>query len=206
MGEPLKGTSARPPRDLVLQSAHIRLQPLVPEQDCDELLRAASGNEQKDAIWAYMFFGPFHERAAFMDYLQQLYQNEGNVPFVVVDISSNAKIGIVTFMNISPTHRTIEIGNIWYTTQFQRSYANTESSYLLIKYAFEELQYRRVEWKCDNTNERSKKAATRLGFTFEGILRQHFILKGRNRDTAYFSILDGEWAKVKNHLEGLMQK
>jgi len=89
--------------------------------------------------------------------------------------------------------RRAEIGNIWYTPPFHRTYANTETSFLLMGYLFDDLKYRRVEWKCDNENLKSKEAALKLGFTFEGIFRQHMIIKGKNRDTAWFSVTDKEW-------------
>ena len=97
--------------------------------------------------------------------------------------------------------RRIEIGHIWYVPAAQRTRANTEVAYLLLRRAFEELGYRRVEWKCDASNARSRTAAERLGFTFEGIFRQHMIVKGRNRDTAWFSMLDAEWPRVRRAME-----
>jgi len=132
-------------------------------------------------------------------------QNTANAPdgvcYTVVDIQSNQKIGIVTFMRAAPSHRCIEIGGIWYTPKFHRTYANTESAYLLLSHAFDVLKYRRVEWKCNNLNEASKTAALKLGFTYEGLFRQHMIIKGLNRDTAWFSVIDSEWPEVKKKLE-----
>jgi len=104
-------------------------------------------------------------------------------------------------MNIVPSNRTIEIGGIWYIPEFHGKYANREASYLTIKHAFEIMKYRRVEWKCNNDNLKSRQAAQKLGFTFEGVFRQHMIIKKKNRDTAWFSIIDSEWKSVKENLD-----
>ena len=107
-------------------------------------------------------------------------------------------------MNNSPADLKVEMGSIWYSPLVQRSAANTEATYLLLRHAFS-LGYRRVEWKCDTLNERSRRAALRMGFTFEGIQEYHYIVKGRNRDTAWFRVLDREWPEVRSHLERLLE-
>ncbi|NBQ40823.1 MAG: N-acetyltransferase [Alphaproteobacteria bacterium] len=104
-------------------------------------------------------------------------------------------------MRIDPTHRVIEVGNIMYGTPLQKTPGATEAQYLLMRYVFETLGYRRYEWKCNSLNAPSRKAAERFGFTFEGIFRQHMIVRGRNRDTAWYSILESEWTKQKNAFE-----
>ena len=108
---------------------------------------------------------------------------------------------MVSFLNIVSDMRRLELGHIWYSPDYQRSNVNTEAIYLMLCEAFDRLKYRRVEWKCDSLNERSRSAALRLGFKFEGIFRQHMIIKGRNRDTAWFSMLDSEWTAVKKNME-----
>ena len=102
-------------------------------------------------------------------------------------------VGMAAFMNIVPEHRRLEIGHIWYAPSAQRTEANTEAAYLMMREAFDELGYRRVEWKCDALNARSRAAALRLGFTFEGVFRAHMIVRGRSRDSAWFSLIDTEW-------------
>jgi len=119
----------------------------------------------------------------------------------VRDAGDGKPLGMISFLNIQLDHRTIELGNIWYVPAAHRSVVNTETVYLLLKECFDELGYRRVEWKCDNLNERSMLAAERLGFTFEGTFRQHFIVKGRNRDTAWYAMLDSEWPRIKKNFE-----
>jgi len=196
---PLKGP---PSKDVVLdeEALNVRLQPLNPYEDCAELFKASSG--ANEVVWTYMPVGPFATEVEFMAYLQDLVQTR--ISFVVFDKPSQQKIGIITYLSIVPEMRRIEIGGIWYTPKFQRTYANTQACYLMIKHAFEDLKYRRVEWKCNNENDRSRNAALRLGFTFEAFFRQHMIVKGKNRDTAFLSIIDGEWPEVKKRLHDIM--
>lgn len=108
---------------------------------------------------------------------------------------------MVSFLNIDAEMRRLELGHIWYTLDAQGTQANTEAVYLMLCEAFDRLHYRRVEWKCDALNARSRAAALRLGFSFEGIFWQHMVVKGRNRDTAWFAMLDGEWPAIKQNLE-----
>ena len=119
----------------------------------------------------------------------------------VIDRSSGSPIGVVAFMSVDRAMRHLELGHIWYAPTAQRTRANTEVAYLMLREAFDELGYRRIEWKCDALNARSRAAADRLGFTFEGVFRQHMIVKGRNRDTAWFSMLDREWPRVRHNIE-----
>ena len=121
--------------------------------------------------------------------------------YTVLDRHAGAPVGLVSFLNIAAVNRTIEMGHIWYVPQHQGSATNTETAYLMMSEVFDRRSYRRLEWKCDALNARSRRAALRLGFRFEGIFRQHLIVKGRNRDTAWYSLLDGEWPQVKRHLE-----
>eukprot|EP01119_Soliformovum_irregulare_P023216 TRINITY_DN8085_c0_g1_i2.p1 TRINITY_DN8085_c0_g1~~TRINITY_DN8085_c0_g1_i2.p1 ORF type:complete len:158 (-),score=22.32 TRINITY_DN8085_c0_g1_i2:28-501(-) len=150
--------------------------------------------------------GPFRTEAEFRDYLESLQRNSSLVPFVVVDKASSKRIGIITFLNIVPANRSIEIGNIWYGKDWQKTYANTEACLLTLRYCFNELEYRRFEWKCNAENEKSKAAALGLGFTYEGTFRQHMIVKGKNRDTTWFSIIDKEWKMVEEKLENRLKK
>jgi RimJ/RimL family protein N-acetyltransferase len=108
---------------------------------------------------------------------------------------------MVSFLNVDAAMRRLELGHIWYAPAAQQTEANTEATYLMLRESFEELGHRRVEWKCDALNARSRSAALRLGFTFEGVFRQHMIVKGRNRDTAWFSMLDGEWPPARGAFE-----
>jgi RimJ/RimL family protein N-acetyltransferase len=153
-----------------------------------------------DAIWAYLPPGPFSEQAAFDAYLGECEQNKERIFYAVIDDSGRA-VGILSLMEIRPAMRVIEVGNIVYSPALQRTPLATEAQYLIARYAIETLGYRRYEWKCNALNAASKRAAERFGFTYEGLFRQHMIVKGRSRDTAWFSILDSEWPARKAAFE-----
>jgi RimJ/RimL family protein N-acetyltransferase len=151
-------------------------------------------------IWTYIFVGPFADDGALARYIAECEQNQQRIFYAVADASGRA-VGILSLMEIRPTMRVIEVGNIVYAPTLQRTPLATEAQYLIAQYAFETLGYRRYEWKCDSLNAPSRRAAARFGFTFEGIFRQHMINKGRNRDTAWFSMLDSEWPARKAAFE-----
>jgi len=174
----------------------ITLTPLDVAADVAELFTISHADEETRKLWRYMPRGPFanvKEHAAFL----REWQATPNVSaFVVRDAATQRIIGSISLMNIRPEHGVAELGNIWYAPAAQRTKANTESCYLLLRHCFEDLGYRRMEWKCDARNEPSRNAALRLGFMFEGIFRQHMIIKGENRDTAWFAMLDHEWPQI----------
>jgi len=118
----------------------------------------------------------------------------------VTSLGSGTRVGMVSFLNIIPDAWRLELGHIWYAPSVQRTKVNTESVYLMLRESFG-LGYRRIEWKCDALNAKSRAAALRLGFKFEGIFRQHLIYKGRNRNTAWFSMLDAEWPRIRQNIE-----
>jgi RimJ/RimL family protein N-acetyltransferase len=153
-----------------------------------------------DAIWAYLPAGPFADQAAFDTYIGECEQNKDRIFYAVIDAGGRA-VGILSLMEIRPAMRVIEVGNIVYSPALQRTPLATEAQYLIACYAFETLGYRRYEWKCNALNAASKRAAERFGFTYEGLFRQHMIVKGRSRDTAWFSILDSEWPARKAAFE-----
>ena len=153
-----------------------------------------------DAIWTYLPPGPFSDQAEFDAYIAACEQNTERIFYAVVDAGGRA-VGILSLMEIRPAMRVIEVGNIVYSPALQRTPLATEAQYLIARYAFETLGYRRYEWKCNALNAASKRAAERFGFTYEGLFRQHMIVKGRSRDTAWFSILDSEWPARKAAFE-----
>jgi RimJ/RimL family protein N-acetyltransferase len=178
----------------------VRLAPVDPAADAGPLWRAThDGSDDAEAVWTYLAYGPFADAAAMRAWLETLVPSEDPL-FLTVHTAAGPS-GVVSFMSIEPELRRIELGHIWYAPAAQRSEANTETVFLMLREAFEELGYRRVEWKCDALNERSRAAAERLGFTFEGVFRQHMVVKGRNRDTAWFSIVDGEWPELRAAFE-----
>ena len=179
----------------------ITLSPVSPQTDVAELYTCSHGSIIKEQIWTYMSYGPFDSRSSMQIWLEEGAKSEDPLFFTVHHLESKQRIGMVSFLNIVSDMRRLELGHIWYSPDSQRSNANTEAIYLMLCETFDRLKYRRVEWKCDALNEKSRAAALRLGFKFEGIFRQYMIIKGRNRDTAWYSMLDSEWAAIKKNME-----
>ena len=187
----------RRPEPVVLEGRYGRIERLDARHTRD-LWDAVAGH---DHIWTYMSsYGPFADFATFEPWVASRIALDDPYSYAVVDPSGRA-LGIATLMDIRPSARSIEVGHIVYSPALQRTPLGTEAQYLLARYAFETLGYRRYEWKCNALNAASRRAALRYGFVFEGVLRQHNIAKGRNRDTAYYSILDSEWPARKAAFE-----
>jgi RimJ/RimL family protein N-acetyltransferase len=153
-----------------------------------------------DGVWTYMFYGPFADKPSFAAWLAEREQLADPFCYVIAD-TGGRPLGLATLMSIRPDMRVIEVGNILLGPSLQRSRLATEAQFLLARYAFEVLGYRRYEWKCDALNAPSRRAALRFGFAFEGIFRNHMIVKGRNRDTAWFAITDDDWPARKAAFE-----
>ncbi|HCV77197.1 GNAT family N-acetyltransferase [Pseudomonas oryzihabitans] len=190
---PLDWTPARLPQLRLLQGQHVRLEPLDPPRHGEDLWEAL--HDRDPALWDYLPYGPFTERAAFDSWLAGLAGGRDPLFYAVVDPRQGRALGQLSLMSIVPEHGSIEIGHVAFGGRLQRTPLATEAFYLLMQEAFA-LGYRRLEWKCDNSNARSKRAAERLGMRPEGLFRQHRVVKGRNRDTAWFSLLDHEWPAV----------
>jgi RimJ/RimL family protein N-acetyltransferase len=189
------------PRQTDYEGEFILLSPINPQADVEELYECAHGSNMKEQIWTYMSYGPFDSVHSMRQWLETRAKSNDPLFFAVHHRESKRRVGMVSFLNIASDMRRLELGHIWYAPDAQRSSVNTEAVYLMLCEAFDRLKYRRVEWKCDSLNEQSRLAALRLGFQFEGVFRQHMIVKGRNRDTAWYSILDNEWADVKKNME-----
>ena len=194
VGLPVDAEPAARPGAVTLEGRYARLVKLDPAAHGDALWRAVDGD---DALWTYMGYGPFAGPVEFGRWLEERAALLDPFAYAVIDKASGAAAGIVTLMETRPAQRVIEMGNIVYPRALQRTPAGTEAQYLAMRYAFEDLGYRRYEWKCNDLNAPSRRAAERYGFRYEGTFRQHMIIKGRNRDTAWFAILDGEWPAVK---------
>jgi RimJ/RimL family protein N-acetyltransferase len=200
------------PDPVDLQGQYVYLEPLNPFRHAEALFGISNGTaitttnhtypayDANEYIWQYMNSGPFTTLEDFTAYLTQGVNAPDVLPFCVYDTTSHKPIGSTSLMTNLPQHLKIEIGGIWYSPIAQRSFANTEATYLMLDHVFG-LGYRRVEWKCNALNERSRRAAERIGFTFEGIQEAHYIIKGHNRDTAWFRILDHEWHEIKLRLQ-----
>ena len=178
----------------------ITLSPVNPQADVEQLFAGTHGSARKEQVWTYLPYGPFDGKESMQEWLAQRAASDNELFFTVHHSESRLRLGIVSFINVVEEMRRLEIGNIWYTPEAQRTQANTEAVYLMLCEAFDRLHYRRVEWKCDSLNARSRAAALRLGFSFEGVFRQHMIRKGRNRDTAWFAMLDSEWPAIKQNM------
>jgi RimJ/RimL family protein N-acetyltransferase len=196
VGAPVDAKPAKRPQRTALEGSAIRIVPLDPAVHGDALFEGTHG-AAKEQLWLYLFDGPFATRAAFDSYLREKAISEDPLFFAILDKASGNAVGHAAYMRIEPAHRVIEVGSILYTPRFQRTIGATEAMYLMARHVFEDLGYRRYEWKCNAANAPSRRAAVRFGFTFEGIFRQHMIIKGRNRDTAWFSMLDSEWPRRK---------
>jgi RimJ/RimL family protein N-acetyltransferase len=200
------------PAAVTLTGRYVRLEPLVVERDAAALFEVSNGSPldlgersvgayDADAlIWRYMFDGPFDSLVGMTRSLQAQVDASNGLCLCAFDVASGRQVGVTNYMNNVPAHLKIELGGIWYSPIVQRTPANTEATYLMLQHAFD-LGYRRLEWKCHSHNERSRRAALRLGFKFEGIQDSHFVIKERNRDTAWFRMLDTEWLAAKEKLE-----
>ncbi len=191
------------PEKLTIEGQYVSLVPLDPEVHGESLWERVNGH---DDLWLYLFDGPFADREGFQaNLVKKAASSADPLFFAIVDRASGKATGFASLMRIEPAHRCIEVGNILFTPALQRTRGATEAMYLLARYVFEDLGYRRYEWKCNALNEPSRRAALRLGFQFEGIFRQHMIVKGANRDTAWFAMLDGEWPARKERFERWLQ-
>jgi RimJ/RimL family protein N-acetyltransferase len=155
------------------------------------------GGEENAWLWDYMLGGPFIDEEGFQTHIDNCANSKDPFFWTILD-KTNQPVGLCAYLRVDPKNKSIEIGHLLYSKKLQRTIAATECQYLMASQAFELLGYRRYEWKCNNLNAASKRAAERLGFKFEGVFRQHLIIKGRNRDTSWYSILDSEWPTVKH--------
>ena len=188
---------ARLPQRVTLDGRYARLDPLGPQHVAD-LYRAAAGQEQR---FSYLFETAPASEEAMADWVARAAAKDDPLYFAVIDKATGRAEGRQSLMRITPEHGVIEIGGIYWGPDISRTRVTTEALFLHARYVFDELGYRRFEWKCNDLNEPSKVAARRFGFTFEGVFRQHMIIKGQSRDTAWFSMLDGEWPGIRAGFE-----
>lgn len=197
-GNPLLNWTAPPfPPARVLEGRYCRLEPIDPARHLDDIWAVNAGH---DHIWQWMPADPPQTREAYRELLAMMVSKSGIVPFAIIDRADGKPKGHLWLMEIRPDHGVFEVGYITYSPELQRTRVATEAIHLCGGYGFA-LGYRRFEWKCNNLNEPSKRAALRFGFRYEGLFRQHMVVKGRNRDTAWFSILDSEWPAVNAAFE-----
>lgn len=183
---------------------HVTLKCIVDTQACNALFNAyASDTDGKN--WTYLPYGPFKQQSDFVDWFESTCLADDPLFHVVYDNLSKSPVGLASYLRVNPDAGSIEVGHIHFSPLLQRTPMATEAMYLMMRRVFDELDFRRYEWKCDALNEPSKRAALRLGFTYEGTFRQATTYKKRNRDTAWFSITDKEWPKIKSGFERWLQ-
>jgi RimJ/RimL family protein N-acetyltransferase len=177
------------------QGERVALRPIDPDADAEPLYEAG----RDPSIWTYLPYGPYSEVEELR--LALLEEAASDDPIFYVAEVGGTPLGIASYLRITPQHGVIEIGHIWFGTPLQRTPAATEAIYLLARHVFDDLGWRRLEWKCNAANAASRRAAERFGFTFEGVFRKHQIVKGENRDTAWYSIVDDEWPARRRGFE-----
>jgi RimJ/RimL family protein N-acetyltransferase len=193
--------SGRAPRREPLQGAYVRLEPVDVARHAPSLYALSHAKAEDAALWTYLAYGPFPDQGAFERWLAERAASSDPLFFAVVDRQSGQASGMASYLNIVPDMGCIEIGHIWFAPPLQRTRPATEAIFLMMRHVFDDLGYRRLEWKCNALNEASMRAARRFGFTYEGTFRQHMVVKGRNRDTAWFALLDREWPAVRAAFE-----
>lgn len=175
--------------------------PLDLNRDIDALFAISHDSSEAREIWRYLPWGPFENAADMREYVHGWMSRPEIIAFTVFHKATGRPVGSLSLTNIRPEHGVAEIGFVWFSPSMQGTKANTEANYLLLRHCFEDLRYRRIEWKCNADNERSHRSALRLGFRYEGTFRQHMAVKGRNRDTDWLAMLDCEWPRVCADLE-----
>ena len=192
--------SALPQRGQSLHGSYVDLVPVNPNAHLEALWQGSHNSDDPD-LWQYLFYGPFPNRTEFRKYLEERATSVDELYYTIVEKTGQQPSGIASYLRMNPLHGVIEIGHIWFGVTIQRTSSATEAIYLLARHAFDDLGYRRLEWKCDALNQRSRNAALRFGFSFEGIFRQHLVVKGRNRDTAWYAMIDVDWPQIRAGFE-----
>jgi RimJ/RimL family protein N-acetyltransferase len=177
------------------------LRPLQPEQDAAALYAASSAPTGDPTVWTYLPTGPYPSLDAFRAALEQQAVTDDPLFFTITRADDGRPLGIISYLTIVPEHGSIEVGHIWFGPELKRTPAATEAIYLLARHAFDDLGYRRFEWKCNALNAPSRNAALRFGFQFEGVFLNHRVVKGRSRDTAWFAITDARWPSLREAYE-----
>ena len=197
LGEPVEGYIKPPhPKGITLEGNLVILKPLNSIRDSEDLF-SANSLDKENKNWTYLPYGPFSDGSKYSEWIEGIEASYDPIFFAIITKNSNKALGIASYLNINLNHGSIEVGHINFSPLLQKTSEATEAMYLMMKWAFKN-GYRRYEWKCDALNIKSRRAAQRLGFSYEGVFRQMMINKGRNRDTAWFSTIDKEWKYLKN--------
>lgn len=177
-----------------------RLDPLDAERHA-ATLHAAYSESADEGSWTYLPYGPFESVQGFAEWIRRMNVSDKEILHAVIPFETGLPMGVLGYLRLFPAEGSIEIGHVHFAQRLQRTAAATEAVYLMLRRAFDELGYRRCEWKCDSLNAASRNAAERFGFRYEGTFRQAMVMKGRNRDSAWFSIIDKEWPRVRAAFE-----
>lgn len=189
-----------PPPRSIMTGQFCRVEPLDVGKHATDLFEA-NRLDRENRIWTYLPYGPFDDLATYQAWMEKTCQKADPLFHAIIDARTDKAVGVASYLRIEPSVGCIEVGHINYSPALQRTWTGTEAMFLMMKRVFDELGYRRYEWKCDNLNAGSKAAAVRYGFTFEGIFRQATLYNGRNRDTSWFAIIDQDWPAVKAAFE-----
>ncbi len=201
VGAPVPGWVARPrPDHATIAGQTCRLEPLNPERHAADL-HDANELDASGRMWTYLPVGPFADLDAYRAWVEGASRSTDPLFFAIVDAATGRAVGVASYLRIDPANGVIEVGHLQFSPRLQRTPAATEAIFLLMRHAFDDLGYRRFEWKCDSLNAPSRAAAERLGFQYEGTFRQAVVYKGRNRDTAWYAIVDGDWPTIRAGFE-----
>ena len=184
------------PQRGTLAGRSCRLEPLDVAAHADDLYRANAADDGR--MWTYLACGPFSTPEEYRAWMQHFVEDRSLVSFAIVDAATAHAIGVAAYLRITPEQGTIEVGHLAFSPALQRTVAATEAMALMMDQVFDDLGYRRYEWKCNALNTPSRQAAARLGFRYEGTFRQAIVVKGRSRDTAWFAVTDGEWPRLRD--------
>jgi RimJ/RimL family protein N-acetyltransferase len=196
LGEPVNWKPVQRPARTPLRGSHVLVRPVDPA-DAERLFAVSHPPDGDSRIWTYLPDGPYESADHLRRMLTWAASSDDPLYFTLAARPDGRPLGIASYLRITPEYGVIEIGHIWFGLPLQRTTAATEAIYLLARHAFDDLGYRRLEWKCNALNAASRRAAERFGFTFEGVFRKHQVLKGHNRDTAWYRITDDEWPAIR---------
>jgi len=205
LGNKVNFKKAKTPSKKKLTGQYVILEPLNILKHSNDLFKNFS-KDKKNIIWKYLPYGPFKNLRLFRKWMGSYCLNTDPFFYVIYSKKFKQYCGMVSYLRITPEHGSIEVGHINFSPLLQNTLEGTEAMYLMMSNAFDKLGNRRYEWKCNNLNKKSKKAAIRLGFQFEGVFKQMYVVKGRNRDTAWFAIIDKDWQKIKQKFKEYLKK
>jgi RimJ/RimL family protein N-acetyltransferase len=202
IGERVERAPAGPPFERQsLQGRSVALVPLRAGEHAAPLYASFRDSDPEGRLWTYMGYGPFSDLSEFRDWLEEQEASDDPLFYAIIPAETGAPAGMASFMRMDLRNGVAEIGNIWFSPRLQKSRASSEAIFLMMRHVLETRGCRRLEWKCNALNAASRRAAERYGFAFEGIFRNHLIVKGRNRDTAWYSIIDTEWPRLNEAFE-----